>query len=58
MPAQFFPDQCQTVLESWKRLFRRHEAIRSGDLDGVGGVQAALWQLRREWVVPTEETED
>lgn len=54
MLTQFYPDQRQAVLESWKRLFRRHEAIRAGDLAGVGGVQAALWQLRREWVVPVE----
>ena len=50
MLTQFYPELRQTVLASWRRLFRHHEAIRAGDLTGVGGVQAALWQLRREWL--------
>ena len=32
-------------------LARHHENIRRGDLTGVGAVQAALWCIRREWVV-------
>ena len=50
MLTQFYPELRQAVLASWRRLFRHHEAIRAGDLTGVGGVQAALWQLRREWL--------
>ena len=50
MLTQFYPELRQAVLGSWRRLFRHHEAIRAGDLTGVGGVQAALWQLRREWL--------
>ena len=49
--SQFYPDLRQQIIESWDRLFRHHESIRSGDLTGVGAVQAALWCIRREWVV-------
>ena len=54
MLTQFYPELRQAVLASWRRLFRHHEAIRAGDLTGVGGVQAALWQLRREWLAEGE----
>lgn len=50
MLTAFYPDLKQTILDSWSRLFHHHRAILSGDLAGVGGVQAALWQIRREWV--------
>lgn len=47
--TNFYPDLKQQVLESWKRLFRHHEAIKAGDYSGVRKVQAGLWQIRREW---------
>lgn len=49
MLTQFYPEFRQKILDSWRRLFRHHEAIRAGDLTGVGGVQAALWQIKKEW---------
>lgn len=54
----FYPDLKQQILDSWTRLFRHHEAIRSGDCTGVLKVQAALWQIRRSWIVPAETSPD
>lgn len=51
MATSFYPELRQRILDSWSRLFRRHEALLHGDRTGVGGVQAGLWGLREEWVV-------
>lgn len=51
MLSNFYPDLKAQIMESWERLFRHHETILSGDTSGVGGVQAALWQIKREWIV-------
>lgn len=53
MGSSFYPELKQKILDSWPRLFRHHEALLRGDRTGVGGVQAGLWRLRAEWVVPT-----
>lgn len=50
MLTSFYPELKDQVLRSWSRLFRRHEAIKAGDLTGVGGVQAGLWRLKKEWI--------
>jgi len=50
MLTDFYPELKAETLKSWQRLFRRHEAIRAGDLTGVGGVQAALWQIKKAWI--------
>lgn len=49
--TNFYPDLKHQVQDSWKRLFRHHEKIKLGDTDGVGSVQAGLWQLKKEWIV-------
>lgn len=49
--TNFYPDLKRQVQDSWKRLFRHHEKIKLGDTDGVGSVQAGLWQLKKEWIV-------
>ncbi|MBR2131087.1 MAG: DUF3841 domain-containing protein [Oscillospiraceae bacterium] len=51
MLSSFYPELKTQIMESWQRLFRHHEAILSGDTSDVGGVQAALWQIKREWIV-------
>lgn len=51
MTSSFYPELRQTIEASWQRLFRHHRALLSGDRSGVGGVQAALWCIRREWIV-------
>lgn len=50
--TNFYPDLKAQILESWKRLFVHHEAIRSGDHRGVRKVQAGLWKLEKEWILP------
>lgn len=51
MTGSFYPELRQAIEASWQRLFRRHAALLSGDRSGVGGVQAALWCIRKEWIV-------
>ncbi|MBR2894418.1 MAG: DUF3841 domain-containing protein [Oscillospiraceae bacterium] len=51
MLSSFYPELKAQIMESWQRLFRHHKAILSGDTSGVGGVQAALWQIKREWII-------
>lgn len=51
MLSGFYPELRQQIIASWSRLFRHHERIRAGDLTGVGAMQAALWCIRKEWVV-------
>ena len=51
MTRPFYPELHQTIEDSWQRLFRHHAALGMGDRTGVGGVQAGLWCIRREWVV-------
>ena len=51
MSTSFHPDLKQTILNSWQRLFRHHAALTAGDRTGVGGVEAGLWCIRKEWIV-------
>src|SRR5699024_5586072 len=51
MLSSFYPDFREQILASWQRLFRHHQALLQGDCSGVGAVQAALWCIRREWVL-------
>lgn len=50
MLTRFYPEERRQVEGSWHRLFRHHHAIQTGDLAGVGSVQAALWQIKQEWI--------
>lgn len=47
MTTSFYPEIQQYILESWQRLFEdaNHPA------DPARPQQAALWEIRREWVV-------
>ena len=52
MTSAFYPELRQRVEDSWRRLFRHHSRLQSGERpEEVGGVQAGLWCIRREWVV-------
>ncbi len=51
MLSAFYPEQKREIVDSWQRLLRHHKQIRSGDVSGVGAVQAALWCIKAEWVV-------
>lgn len=46
----FYPDIKREIIGSWKRLFRHHAAIKSGDASGVRAVQAGLWCIKKEWL--------
>ena len=46
----FYPDLKYQVMESWKRLFRHHEDVLSGNCKEVRSVQAGLWCLKKEWL--------
>ena len=48
----FYPDLKQKIMGSWPRLFRHHAKIRAGEESGAKSVQAALWQIKKEWIVP------
>lgn len=50
MLSGFYPDLRDQTTQSWKRLFRHNDALKSGDLSGVGSVQAGLWCIRKEWI--------
>lgn len=48
--TDFYPELKQEVKNSWKRLFRHNNNLKKGDTNGVGSVQAGLWQLKKEWL--------
>ncbi len=48
--SNFYPRLKREVKESWKRLFRHHENIKSGLGDKALNIQAALWQIKKEWI--------
>lgn len=50
MLTSFYPRQKQQILASWKRLFRHHEQLIQGNDEGVRGVQAGLWRIKKEWI--------
>lgn len=50
MLTSFYPEWKKQIMDSWKRLFRHHEAILAGNTEGVHSVQASLWRIKREWI--------
>lgn len=50
MLTAFYPEWKRKIMDSWTRLFRHHDAIRSGDLSGVHSVQAGLWRICEDWI--------
>lgn len=51
MLSDFYPQQKRQIMESWKRLFRHHAQLIQGNDEGVRGVQAGLWRIKKEWVM-------
>lgn len=47
----FYPELRQKILESWDRLFRHHDSLKNGGASDVKSVQAALWQIKEEWII-------
>lgn len=50
--SSFYPELREKIIGSWGRLLRHHEALQRGDRTGVRAVQAGLWQLKKEWILP------
>ena len=34
-----------------KLLFMHHKNIKIGNINKIGGVQAGLWQIKKEWII-------
>ena len=51
MLGSFYPELKKRITDSWQRLFRHHESIKSGDYTGVYTVEAGLWTIKKEWIV-------
>ena len=51
MLTNFYPELKMQIMESWKFLFRHHENIKIGNINKIGGVQAGLWQIKKEWII-------
>ena len=50
MLTNFYPEWKMRIKESWKRLFRLNEKLKAGQDVTKNGIQAGLWQIRREWI--------
>ncbi|MCR1954524.1 DUF3841 domain-containing protein [Clostridioides mangenotii] len=51
MLTNFYPQLKKKITDSWSKLFEHHNKIKSGDYIGVKVVQAALWQIKKEWII-------
>jgi len=48
----FYPALRERIHGSWRRrLLRHHAAVCAGSLAGIGALQAALWQIKKEWIL-------
>lgn len=47
----FYPDVKRRIVGSWTRLFKNDERFKRGEGGSRGGVQAGMWEIRREWIV-------
>ncbi len=54
MLSSFYPDLKAQILDSWKTLFRYQHAIQSGDFSKPQAIQAALWCIKKEWIISAE----
>lgn len=50
MTTDFYPEMKQRILESWQRLFEDADFTTPCSMDNPRPRQAALWEIRREWV--------
>lgn len=51
MLGAFYPALKNKITDSWQRLFRHHEAIKSGDYSNIHSIEAGLWMIKKEWIV-------
>ena len=51
----FYPDLRTQVLASWPKLLRHHRTWITGKIPAEVHLQAALWEIRKEWITKREE---
>lgn len=51
MLTNFYPQLKKKITDSWSKLFEHHNKIKSGNYIGVKVIQAALWQIKKEWII-------
>jgi hypothetical protein len=55
MTTSFYPDLKMEIMASWDILFQHHEDIAKGKEIKGQNIQAALWQIKKEWIVKINE---
>ncbi len=38
-------------MDSWQNLFRNEDKLKNGEDVTKNGIQAGLWQIKKEWIV-------
>ena len=51
MLTNFYPDLKREVMDSWQNLFRNEDKLKKGEDVTKNGIQAGLWQIKKEWIV-------
>ena len=51
MLTNFYPDLKREVMDSWQNLFRNEDKLKNGEDVTKNGIQAGLWQIKKEWIV-------
>ena len=48
MLTNFYPDLKREVMDSWQNLFRNEDKLKNGEDVTKNGIQAGLWQIKKE----------
>lgn len=56
--AGFYPDIKRRIMESWDRLFVNDRRFKNGEESSRGGIQAGMWEIKREWIVKIGEKKE
>lgn len=51
MTTNFYPQLKAEIFASWDNLFKHHNEVATGKKTEVKSIQAALWQIKKEWVL-------
>lgn len=54
----FYPDIKRRIMESWDRLFVNDQRFKNGEESSRGGIQAGMWEIKREWIVKIGEKKE
>lgn len=50
MLSNFYPELKREIENSWQRLFRYHDKLANGERP-IATIEAALWQIKNNWIV-------